>query len=277
MININDLEQLVVFSETETLSIVAEKFHISQPSVTRSMQRLESEFGVPLFNRSKNHIELNENGKLAAEQAKLVLNQTHQMLSRVREYDRLQRTISIGSCEAYCVLDMVSKIRNCFPDMTISSEIKPTEPLLGGLEKDLYQLIILPFIPDDDTLYSKKIGEEELMFLLYENHRFAGRKTLSFEDMNGENILLYYEIGFWRELVDRKMPDSKFLVQNERYTFQELITNSVLSCFTSDVVLKRSGIPHNRVAVPISDREARAEYFLVTKKKNKEKFSQLFK
>ena len=62
MVDLYELKQLAAFTDLGTLSRVAEEFHLSTPSVTRSMQHLEQYFGVPLFTRGKNKIELNETG-----------------------------------------------------------------------------------------------------------------------------------------------------------------------------------------------------------------------
>jgi len=56
------LEHLVVFSEHRTLSETASVLHLTQPTLTRSMNKLEETFGVPLFTREKKRIRLNENG-----------------------------------------------------------------------------------------------------------------------------------------------------------------------------------------------------------------------
>lgn len=64
MLDLYEIKQFVAFARLKTLSKVAEEFHISTPSVTRSMQHLEESFGVPLFSRGKNKIELNENGEV---------------------------------------------------------------------------------------------------------------------------------------------------------------------------------------------------------------------
>lgn len=53
MLDLNELEQLIAFADTGTLSKVAEAFHISTPSVTRSMKNIEEEFGVFLFHRDQ--------------------------------------------------------------------------------------------------------------------------------------------------------------------------------------------------------------------------------
>lgn len=44
---------------------MAEKYHISTPSMTRSMQNLEKCFGVKLFERQKNKMSQNETGQFA--------------------------------------------------------------------------------------------------------------------------------------------------------------------------------------------------------------------
>ena len=73
MVDLYELRQLAAFAELGTLSRVAEEFHLSTPSVTRSMQHLEAYFGVPLFRRGKNRIELNDTGRLAVSHAQKLL------------------------------------------------------------------------------------------------------------------------------------------------------------------------------------------------------------
>ncbi|MBR5346488.1 MAG: LysR family transcriptional regulator, partial [Deltaproteobacteria bacterium] len=59
MIELQLLKQLVTFRQYGTLSAASEVLHLSQPSLTRSMQKLESLLGVPLFERDRNRIRLN--------------------------------------------------------------------------------------------------------------------------------------------------------------------------------------------------------------------------
>ncbi len=48
------LEELVTFAETKTLAKTAQKLMVTQPTVTRGMQKLEDELGVKLFDRQPN-------------------------------------------------------------------------------------------------------------------------------------------------------------------------------------------------------------------------------
>ena len=49
MIELNQLEQLIYIAENKTISKAAKELLISQPALSRSMQRLESDFGVGLL------------------------------------------------------------------------------------------------------------------------------------------------------------------------------------------------------------------------------------
>ena len=82
MVDLYELKQLTAFAELGTLSRVAEAFHLSTPSVTRSMQHLERYFGVPLFTRGKNRIELNDTGRLAVSHARKLLAAAEDASSR---------------------------------------------------------------------------------------------------------------------------------------------------------------------------------------------------
>lgn len=275
MIDYNALEQFVAFSQTGTLSEVAEQFSISQPTITRNMQKVEDAFGVPLFHRSKNRIALNDNGWLAAEEAARVLKQTQDMLRRVRTFDKVQHTITLGSCIVLPVPDLIRRLNTMYPQATISTETKMPAELISGLANDAYQLIILPYEPDDADVSYVKIEEEHLMFLLPKDHPFAGRTALSMSEMNGQNLLLFQEVGFWKDIVDKKLPDSRFLIQNERYSLMELIENSVMPAFTTDLA-NQYGTSENRVCIPITDPEVNISYYLVCKKENRKKYSSLF-
>lgn len=277
MLTYEELQYFAAFAQYGTLTEVAERFMISQPTITRAMKKAEEMFGIPLFNRTKNRISLNENGKMAAEEISLLLKQTDEMIRRVRAFDRANRTISVGTAAAVELPGLVSRISQAFPNKAIASESVLPEELEKGLREDIYQLIILPYQPEEEDWYAKPIGEEHLMFYLPDNHALAGRKTLRLEDLNGENFLLFSNIGFWEDIVRRKMPDSRFLVQNERYTFRELIDNSLLPCFVTDLTLHDTeSSSHGRIAIPIDDPEVNVTYYLTCKRSRRKEFRTVF-
>lgn len=275
MIELLQLEQLAAFAEYGTLSKAAEKLHMSQPTLTRAMQKLETEFGVLLFSRAKNKLEFNENGKLAADYAKKILEQTNDMINIVRAFDRSHHTLCFGCCAPMPMITLLQNAAHFYPDMAVSAELKDNETLLKGLQNGTYHIIILPYKPEQKDFILKEYGTETLYFALLPEHKFANSKGVFMKDLDGENILLYSEIGFWYDLTVKKMPHSRFLVQSDRFAFNELVQSSVLPSFITDVAIQRYGNTSNRKIIPILDTEAKANYYAVCLKTSEHKIQQL--
>lgn len=271
-----DLEQLAAFSDYGTLSAAAEKLHLSQPTLTKTMKRLEEEFQVSLFIRSKNKLELNENGKLAAEKAHKILSDSQELIQLVRSLDRERHTISIGACAPVPAFTLSQRAANLYKDMTVTQELKSNSDLITGLRNEKYQMIILPYKPAEKDIVTKEYGKETLFFVFPKTHHYADRKEISLSEMDGENMLLFSDIGFWHNIVTTHMPHSRFLIQTERFDFNELTRSSILPFFATDVTLRFSDIPDDRVAVPVRDSEASVTYYAVCLSSKKERFKALF-
>lgn len=124
----------------------------------------------------------------------------------------------------------------------------------------VYQLIILPHPVEEAGVTCAKYGEEHLFFSLPPAHPLSGSKALYMKALNGETMLLRNRLGFWREMAVRKMPDTRFLEQ-EDVAVNGLVQFSALPSFTTDVALRREGSPKNRINIPILDEEANVTYY----------------
>ena len=256
---IYQLRQLVAFAQCGSISKAAETVGVSQPAMSRSMKNLEADFGVPLFTRTKNTIALNGTGKLAARLAGEITDRIDDAVSQVREHERMLRTVLIGSEAPAPLWRVLSVLSASEKEKTVSGELKERGKLIEGIRNGSYRMIVTTEPVTLSGFSTLRLGEENLMFLLQEDHPLAERKSLSFSDLDGENMLLYEDIGFWRGLPERMMPNSRFLVQSDREAFEELVEKSSIPSFTADVVYRKM---EGKKAIPITDREAHVEYYL---------------
>ena len=260
MIDLYELSQLVAFADLGTLSRVAEEFHISTPSVTRSMQHLEDCFGVPLFTRGKNRIELTDTGKLTVTYARKLLQEAEQLVWQARDFDQRQRTIIIKSCAPAPLWELLPKLNASRPDRMVNSAICQSEEVLAAWQDGSCDMAILPFSIAGAVPFMR----ENLFVCVPAGHELAKRKSLTFADINGFNFLLRTELGFWDTLCREKMPASKFLVQTDTSVFDELVKASTLPCFTTDYGQLQGGYPE-RINIPLTDDEAHVTFYLVKK------------
>lgn len=283
MLNLLELEQLSAFAEYGTLSKAAEKLNVSQPTITRTMQHLEDEFGVPLFERSKNHIALNETGRRAVSYAGQLLKDAEKAVEDVRAFDRSLHTITVSSCAPAPLWRLLPMLSAAFPDMTLSSSIKNTLSVLEDVKSGHCLLAVLPGMPEEgkipETYCCRPFMKENLAVCVPPDHVLAGYKEVSFEVLNGYNFLLGTRLGFWDDMCREKMPASRFLVQTDQFTMEELIRESSLPCFVTDVAEYDEEIYGDRIVIPISDQAAKITFHIVyngTYKKYAPVFAQLF-
>ena len=276
MIDLFVLEQFAAFAEYGTLSEAAEKLHLTQPSLSRSMKKLEEDLGVALFDRQKNHIALNENGKYLYELSRLLLADAQTLEERIRDFDRKHKTLSVGLCAPAPAWILTPLLSGLYSQMTLQTRIEDESKLLASLTEHQYQLIVTYEAPASDDVFSRPLITEQLKFALPQGHRFASRESLSFKEMDGENMLLMSDIGFWAELHHKKMPSSRFLIQNDRATFNELVRASILPSFVTNLSEKYMDSGKGRIHVPVSDPEACVTYYLVCMKEARKDFRAVF-
>lgn len=270
MLDLTELEQLVAFADCGTLSKAAETLHISQPTITRTMKHLEEVFGVSLFVRSKNKICFSETGEKAAALARTLLSEAENTVQQVQAFDRALHTITVESCAPAPLWLLLPVLSSCFPDKTISSRLTDIAQISQDVCSGGCELGVLPCDAEEDQLLSLPFVREELSVCLAKDHVLAGHERLTFSMLNGFNCLLRSQIGFWNEMCCKKMPSSRFLVQNDEFALRELIKESSLPCFTTNLVHDTDGILSDRKIIPITDPEANVTYRLIFRRKKKD-------
>ena len=255
------LRQLVTIAEEGTLQAAAERLHLSQSALSRSMRRLEADLGRELFERTRNSMRLNDSGRLALEHAKAILSEEQRMVDAFDELAKRARTIRVASVAPAPTWRLSSLILEQYPTTIIEPDVvSPAEVsnrlLNGGC--DLAVTIEPVTIP---TVRSHPFMAEDLYANVPIDHELAQRASLTFADLDGRTFLLYEQIGFWHEVHTRFMPRATFVMQPDRTIFLQQIRTSNLLGFTTNAPENTSG-HESRFAIPITDPEAHVTYYL---------------
>ncbi len=265
MLNLEDLSQFAAFYKLGTLTKVAEEYHISQPTITRTMKRVEEAFGVSLFHRTGNHIAFNETGKKAVEYAEELLKAAEECESKVREFEKKLRSLSIISCAPAPLWSLIPILSRKNPGKTISSDMSSD---VVQIEKDFlagkYDIAILPYPLEKEGTSSEFYLEEHLYINVPLDHALASCREVTAAMINGYNCLLGPEIGFWESFCTNSLPDSRFLVQKDDFSFQELIHQSSLPFFTTNLSDGAFSNIENRINIPITDADANVSFYVIT-------------
>ena len=276
MMELEQLRQLVAFAEQGTLSRAAEELHISQPSLSRTMQALEEELQASLFIRQKNRIVLNEVGQVAVEYARQVLAATEEMVRRVQLAQRTGRSVALGSCAPVPIQDLRPLLQELYDGVAVAPELNSSDnALVDGLRQGRYQIVVTHEPPpQEEELFCFPYREEHLSLLVPVNHPLARLTAIRAADLAHQNLLLYSEIGFWTEVCREKLPQAHFLFMNEWDAFGELVGLGAFPSFVTDAFAPGQPI-ENKVVIPIEDEDFQAVYYFLCLEKEREKFQEL--
>lgn len=270
------LEQLATFAKTGTLTKTAAALNITQPSVTRGMQKLEEDFEVQLFERQANRIKLTPTGKLAAREAEQLLAASQTMLTKIQNFDRGQRLTTIGTT----IPGPLTLVPNR-DDVQIAKEFTAVDQISNALKTDQVALIFSDQEILNATIESQYIGQEQLQINLDQFTTFASQSTVSFQDLAGMSFVVMRAIGPWSDLIKQDIPNAQFMYQDDRAAFIEIIKHSNLPFFTSNLSQKDAFfselVPHqlDRITVPIDDQQAKMPIYINYLKRHKQQLSPL--
>ncbi|HFI0632043.1 TPA: LysR family transcriptional regulator [Streptococcus suis] len=274
MLQLQQLEQLIAFSEQGTLSKAAEVLLISQPSLTRNMQSLEDELGVQLFQRSKNKLVLTETGEYTVKQARKLLKQGQTFLENVQRFSMQATTLFGGICAPGVEWELRSRLAEQKINQEIHLDLQENEALISGLLDEHYQFIVTDFLLNEDGILSTGFFMEQLYLSVPPAHPFALREEIQLSDLADLTMLLRSDLGIWQLLVD-SLTETKFIVQKDWDAFEELVSASALPSFSTNITQQSSENDSQRVHVPISDKKATKTFYISVLKKNKAILSQL--
>lgn len=122
-VTLQQLEYFLAAVEHGSLSAAATAMHLSQPSLSEQIKRLESRLGVTLFVRTSRQLVLTEAGRLMLPRARDAVSAAESAVDAVRPMRTLTGgTVSFGtfsSAHHFLLDDLVSQFRTRFPQVRV--------------------------------------------------------------------------------------------------------------------------------------------------------------
>jgi LysR family hydrogen peroxide-inducible transcriptional activator len=192
--NLRDLRYLVALADERHFGRAAERCHVSQPTLSAQIRKLEEYLGVPLVERQPKRVSLTETGqKVVARARKLLLEADAIVEESKADSDPLGGTLKLAlipTVGPYLLPHVAGRLRRAMPRAKLLLYEYQTEPLLEKLrdgEIDL-GIIALPF--EHEGLEAAELFEEPFTLAVPANHPLAERERVRVEDLKDETLLL---------------------------------------------------------------------------------------
>jgi LysR family transcriptional regulator, hydrogen peroxide-inducible genes activator len=194
-VNLCDLEYLVAVAEHRHFGHAAEACHVSQPTLSMQIKKLERDLGVELFERTPRQVLLTAAGEAIVEHARAALREA----DTIRHLARLTNDPESGSVQIgifptlgpYLLPHVVPAIRERFPSLELLLVEEKTEVVLERLRAGNLDAGLLAQPVHDERFDSIDLFDEDFVLAVPKGHPIArdgGR--ISTDVLAGERLLL---------------------------------------------------------------------------------------
>jgi DNA-binding transcriptional LysR family regulator len=268
---LRQLRYFIALAEEGSFTRAAKRASVAQPALSRQIQKLEQEFGVPLVDRTTRRVTITPAGRDVISAARLALGELESLRSSLQQTKTLvQGTVTIGVTQTPGPVN-VPRLLAAFNHQHSGVELIVREglsvDLAGQLREDRLDLALISAIGTRDRrqLEMQLYQAERLVVLLPSGHRFAGRKHLTIAALGEERFVSFPPGATIRHTVERAAARAGFVPRASLETNDVSRAIALVAEGLGVAVLPysdaRRGEPHTRV-IPLRPAALRYEIFL---------------
>lgn len=181
--------------ERGTFTRAAEDLRVSQPALSRSIQKLEDELGQPVFERKPRSVSLTDAGLLLQSRAHQVIAILEDTKAEITDDGRSGR-IRVGAIPTiapYFLPVVLQQFSDEFPDASVVVQEHTTDNLLKSCAQGEVDLAILALSVPARYLKIEELFEEELFLVLPPAHPLAEKEKIRPVDIEASPFVLLHE------------------------------------------------------------------------------------
>lgn len=210
---LTELRYIVTLAQEQHFGRAAERCHVSQPTLSVGVKKLEDELGVLIFERSKSAVRLTPVGEGIVTQAQKVLEQAQgiRQLAQAGK-NQLAAPLKVGAIYTvgpYLFPHLIPQLHRVAPDMPLYIEENFTHVLRDKLRTGELDAIIIALPFQEADVLTKQLYDEPFSVLMPTGHPWTAMKSVDASLLNDKSLLLLGEGHCFRDQVLEACPTTR--------------------------------------------------------------------
>ena len=201
------LEYLIAVATHKNFGRAAKACHVTQPTLSAGLAKLEEELGVLLFDRAVQPVIATDAGLKVIEQARVVLSELEKLhVVAAGTQKELTGKLIIGlipTVSAYLLPIFLEDMAKSYPKLTLEIREMTTGEIVDALNQEGIDVGILALPIEGPALQSVTLFMEPFYLFVHTEHPLSKRKIVHPEDIDGKELWLLEEGHCFREQVLR--------------------------------------------------------------------------
>lgn len=195
--NIRDMEYLVAVAKFGHFGKASDACHVSQPTLSMQLKKLEDTLGVQLFERTNKYVMVTQVGARIVERARTILHEVEGIKEIAQlSLEPFHMDIKLGAFPTlapYLFPLMVPEVIEAYPHLKLYLREEKTEMLIEKLLHGDLDAALLAYPVQSDALASVELFEDPFYLAVSSRHPLAGRKSVEQSELLQYNLLLLEE------------------------------------------------------------------------------------
>ncbi len=198
--NLGQLKIFYLTSKTGSLSKAAEELNITQPAVTKGIQRLQEYYEIKLFNRFGKKLVLTDVGNALYKIAEKIFDLEVHAEDTIREFlEQKQGHIRIDASESfgsYYLPSIVNPVSKEHPNVRFSVNILPSALVVENVANLSNDIGFISFPIENKKVICREILEDYMIFIAPASHPLVDKKRLTYMNLSGQPMIVHEKGSF---------------------------------------------------------------------------------
>lgn len=194
---------MVAVADEKHFGRASEKCHVSQPTLSAQIRKLEDYLGIPVFERTKKSVTVTPVGNTIIERARRALAEADAIFDIAEQNKNgLAGPFRLGAIPTICpylMPETLPQLSKAYPDLHLVVSEDITDNLLVKLLGNEVDAIVLATDPMTNDVDEFEIFEEAFMAVMPSGHGLAQQRELSEADLLTADMLLLTEGHCFRD------------------------------------------------------------------------------
>ncbi len=192
--NIRDLEYLAALAEYKHFRRAADACHVSQPTLSGQIRKLEDELGITLLERTSRKVLFTQSGLILVEQAKKVLREVKLLKEMASNQGKdMTGPLHMGvipTVGPYLLPYIMPIFKEAFPELDLYLYEAQTSSLLDQLESGRLDCAIVASVQETEAFIEVPIFHERMLLAVSDIHPWVKQKQIKMNELKGHEVLM---------------------------------------------------------------------------------------
>ncbi|MBL8448954.1 MAG: LysR family transcriptional regulator [Dechloromonas sp.] len=207
---LTEMRYVVALARERHFGKAADSCHVSQPTLSVAIKKVEGQLGGALFERNASEVRITPLGERVVAQARRVLEESVKLEEIAKQgRDPLSGPLRLGviyTIAPYLLPPLIPALHRCAPAMPLFLKEDFTGNLIPALKSGELDVIVIALPIDEPGLVAQAVYDEPFRVLVPARHAWARRPDVDAGELDGQDLLLLGQGNCFRDQVLESCP-----------------------------------------------------------------------